>query len=281
METNEWNDQSDLLLIELIKSNTPFELLPMFLNKDEEFLRTKIKTSYSILTRNCNIKLSDLKNYIGDTTSALNSIVPQITGKRVLILDFETTGLVKDKKNFFKYTDNNVYEECRAIEIGYYYSPCFDPNVENITIHNYLRKPTDFLSISPGAQAVHGISFEKIMNEGIEFKTILDANLLQVLNNTDVFISHNTSFDFYVLLNELYRLRCWPTIHKLITLRTKKNIICTCRASGFKKLTKLYSDLFNEEPTIAHRAGDDVKTLLEILLKRKIPANNCNFVTVI
>lgn len=279
METDEWNNEHMLLLIELIKANTPFEVLPMFLNKDEDFIKDRIKESYQVLTRVCNIKLNDIKSYIGDTNNAFNMIIPRITGKRVLIIDFETTGLVTNKKNFYKYTDNKIYDECRIIEIGYYYSVNFDPNVDNITIHNYLRKPTDFTSITPGAQAVHGISYEKIMNEGIEFKTILDTKLLNVLNNTDIFISHNTSFDFYVLLNELYRLKYWPTIKRLTGLRTNKNILCTCRASGFKKLTKMYNDVFNENPLNAHRAGDDVKTLLEILLKRKFVENKCNYVT--
>lgn len=279
MENDDWNDQSMILLIDLINTNTPFEVLPMFLNKDEEFIREKIKESYQMLTKSCNIKLNDLKNYVGDTASALNSIVSKIIGKKVLILDFETTGLVTDKKNFFKYTDNNIYDGCRVVEVGYYYTPSFDPDANNLTIHNYLRKPTDFTTISPGAQSVHGISFEKIMNEGIEFKTILDTTLLQILNNTDIFISHNTSFDFYVLLNELYRLKHWTTIKKLTAIRTNKNILCTCRASGYKKLTKLYSEMFNEEPNIAHRAGDDVKTLIEILLKRKFSNDCCKFIT--
>lgn len=274
---NNWDNASIDILIDLIKSDTPFEELPLYLNKDENSIKEKIKSSYNQLSKSCKKSITNLKLYIGDNTTNLTNIIPKITGKRVLILDFETTGLLSDQKSFYKYNDHNLYKDCRVIEVGFYYTPNFDNEMDNVLIYNYLRKPTDFTQISPNAEAVHGISFEKIMNEGIEFKLILDSHLLYILNNIDIFISHNTSFDFYVLLNELARLNHWKTIKNLLAIKNANNVICTCRASGYKKLNKLYNDLFNENPEVGHRAGDDVKTLLQILLQRKI--KNCAFIT--
>jgi hypothetical protein len=48
------------------------------------------------------------------------------------------------------------------------------------------------------------------------------------------------------------------------------NLLCTCRASGYKSLTNLYEIIFDSKPEIAHRAGEDVKTLIEIILKTKL-----------
>jgi len=216
-----------------------------------------------------------------------DSIIERIRGKKVLILDLETTGLVKDRANFFKYWDNKIYDECRIVEIGYWYSPSFDPNVSSLKINNYLRKPTDFFEIPAGAVAVHGISFEKASTDGFTFNKIMInskdnlnntcLSLHQILNTIDVFISHNTAFDFYVLLNELYRIKQLGTIKKLIQIKKNKDVICTCKHSGYKRLGNIYKSIFNCDVNVAHRAGDDVKTLIEILIKKQI--NDTTYIT--
>jgi DNA polymerase III epsilon subunit-like protein len=280
MDSTEWSDENDILLIELIKNATSFDMLPLFLNRDETFIRERIKIIYNRIKSECKVKHADLKMYIGDNTSALELIPIAITGKRVLILDFETTGLISDQKLFYQYTNNGLYDSCRVIEIGYYYSQNFNNDIDTLEIHNYLRKPTDFTSIDPRAEQVHGISFEKITNEGIEFKTLLNNKLLYILNNIDVLVSHNIRFDFYVLLNELYRLKQWKTIHRLLTLRKNNCVLCTCQASGYKKLSRLYQDTFNIEPENAHRASDDVKILIEILLKKRYESDKYRVIAI-
>jgi len=208
------------------------------------------------------------------------SILERIRGKKVLILDLETTGLVKDRANFFKYWDNKIYDGCRIVELGYWYSSSFDPDVTDLKINNYLRKPTDFNEIPQGAVDVHGISFEKAFNEGYTFNKIMinkkdDINneclsFYEILNTIDVFISHNTAFDFYVLLNELNRIKQFGTIQRLMGLKKLKNVICTCKHSGYKRLGNIYKTIFNQDVAVAHRAGDDVKTLIEILIGKQL-----------
>jgi len=217
-----------------------------------------------------------------------DSIIERIRGKKVLILDLETTGLVKDRANFYKYWDNKVYDECRIVEIGYWYSPSFDPNMDSLKINNYLRKPTDFFEIPEGAVAVHGISFEKATNEGFTFNKIMVNNrdnlnnpclsLYQILNTMDVFISHNTAFDFYVLLNELCRIKQYGTIKKMMQIKKNKDVICTCKHSGYKRLGNIYKSIFNCDVDVAHRAGDDVRTLIEILVKKRFN-NSTEYIT--
>lgn len=202
--------------------------------------------------------------------SNLNLIKENIIGKKVFIFDLETTGLF-DKKLFYKYWDNTVFDSSRIIEIGYYYSENFGVDFEsNNIIHSYLRKPTDFNSIHPKAEEKHGISIEQLKSNGFTFSRILNHDLINILNSCEIIISHNTLFDYYILLNELNRFKLKQTIQYLIDIKTKNNLICTCRASGYKKLDFIYRSIFEEEPVISHRAGEDVLTLIEIIMKKKI-----------
>lgn len=237
----------------------------------------------------------------------LKDIYNKIKGKKVFIFDLETTGLF-DRKDFYKYWDNKVFDPARIIEIGYYYSNNFDSDnifadpiedilgcvevdknelssieppskikkislndfTKNNIIHTYLRKPTDFNSIDPVAESKHGISINKLLSDGYKFSQILNTDLLRKLNNAEYIISHNTMFDFYILLNELNRFKLKNTIKHLLEIKTDKKLLCTCRASGYLTLEKLYTSIFNCVPEVFHRAGDDVKTLVEIIARKQL-----------
>jgi len=200
----------------------------------------------------------------------LTEIKNKILGKKVFIFDLETTGLF-DKKCHYKYWDNSVFDSSRIVEIGYYYSENYglDFDTNNI-IHSYLRKPTDFNTMHPKAEETHGLSIDRLITDGFTFSRILNNQLIDILNSCDIIISHNTLFDFSILLNELYRFGLKSTINNLLQIKKNKNLICTCIASGYKRLNVLYSLTFNIEPTISHRAGEDVKTLIEIIQKKQI-----------
>jgi len=196
-------------------------------------------------------------------------ILNKISGKKVFIFDLETTGLF-DFKQSFKYWDNKIFDSARIIEIGYYYSDNFGNDFEtNNLVNSYLRKPKDFNKIDPESEKIHNISMDDLIKNGYLFSKILNKDLLYKLNNSDYIISHNTQFDLSILINELFRFRLNNTIKYLLHLKKTGCVLCTCRSSGYKKLNNLYDILFNEEPDISHRAGDDVKTLIGILLKKK------------
>jgi DNA polymerase III epsilon subunit-like protein len=199
------------------------------------------------------------------------NILDRIRGRKVFIFDLETTGLF-NKKYFYKYWNNKIFNKSRIIEIGYYYSTNFgdDNFASNNIIYSYLRKPTDFDNIDPEAESKHGININKLQTEGYIFSKILNMNLIRILSNCDIIISHNTMFDFSILLNELYRFKTKNLIKYLLNIKKSGNLICTCKASGFRSLGTLYKLIFNDEPITLHRAGDDVKTLLEIIMKKKL-----------
>ena len=142
--------------------------------------------------------------------------------------------------------------------------------IKNNIIHSYLRKPTDFTNISPEAESKHGISLELLQTAGFKFSQILNSDLLKKLNDAEYVISHNTIFDFSVILNELNRFKLKNTIQHLQEIKKSKKLLCTCKASGFMSLEKLHKSIINESPEVFHRAGDDVKTLVEIIAGRKL-----------
>lgn len=198
----------------------------------------------------------------------ISKIYDKIKGKKVFIFDLETTGLF-NRSDYYKYWSNKVFDSSRIIEIGYYYSNKFGEDDINI-IHSYLRKPLDFTKIDEIAQKTHGITIENLKNNGYTFTRILNNDLFDKLAKCEIIISHNTKFDFYILLNELFRYNLRNTIKYLLNIRRSHNLICTCFASGYTKLNDLYKMIFNIVPTNSHRAGDDVKSLVEIILKKNI-----------
>jgi DNA polymerase III epsilon subunit-like protein len=200
----------------------------------------------------------------------LNDIKHKIIGKKVFIFDLETTGIF-DKKQFYKYWNNNVFDSSRIVEIGYYYSENFSNDFDsNNLIHSYLRKPTNFDYIHPKAEEIHGLSIDKLKKDGYTLSKILNSHLLNILLNTEYIISHNTLFDFYILLNELNRFKLNKTIKHLLDINKNKCLLCTCKSSGYKSLGFLYSSIFEDKPEISHRAGQDVKTLIEIIQNKKL-----------
>ena len=121
------------------------------------------------------------------------------------------------------------------------------------------------------AEAKHGLSIEYLKSNGYKFSQILNSGLIHMLNDAEYIISHNTTFDYYILLNELNRFKLKNTIRNLIDIRTQKKLLCTCKLSGYSTLDGLYKKIFNESPDVSHRAGEDVKTLVEIITREKLP----------
>lgn len=188
-----------------------------------------------------------------------------LRGKRVLVFDTETTGLLPGGNARKDFADNNVYDNCRIIEISYYYTDRFGCD-DLINIHNYFRKPdSDNFVIQEGAAAVHGIKMETLIEKGLSFPEILDMNLGRYIANAQYIISHNIDFDVNVLLNELHRVNCMQLIQTILNLKKYYRLFCTCLMTKFTKLSKLYEDKFEKQPDIAHRAYGDVLTLLELI----------------
>ena len=191
------------------------------------------------------------------------------SGSRNLFIDIETIGF-PEKINYNNYYDsskyNNLkyYDSSRIIEIGYM---IYDENRVNIKSYSSLIKLDNFKIKNT---FIHGISDDDCNKNGKDFKDILNE-LMNDIDSYDNIIAHNISFDYNVLLSEIYRViyntsdiiyennikeflykfqnknrRCTMEIGR-VYLKTKKN----------PKLTELYENLFKEPIIQDHRALSD------------------------
>lgn len=169
------------------------------------------------------------------------------------IFDVETTGLPK-KRGLAHYEDPKVFDSARLLSISW------------IIIHNdtpieqsyYIVKPEDF-KISKESIAIHGITKEHAMKEGVSMTTVLEV-LNKSIERCKNIISHNIEFDVSIILSEFHRMGMKDAVETV----KSKNKICTMKKGRelmgikkFPKLAELYKHLYGEEITNAHDAQYD------------------------
>ena len=131
----------------------------------------------------------------------------------------------------------------------------------------HLIEPNGFL-IPEDATAVHGITTEQALQEGIPLQSAL-VEFMSDLNCSELIVGHNIDYDINIVGAELYRLNM--EYNDLV----KKNKICTMKKSvdycaipnpnayygGYKwpKLEELYRKLFNCDILGAHDALIDIQ----------------------
>ena len=117
-----------------------------------------------------------------------------------------------------------------------------------------LREPS--CAIDPGAEAVHGISFDQVRG-----KQLKDRVVRGILRKADFLIAHNASFDrrfVEALYPETQRIRWYCSMNGI---RWKK------KGFASKGLQQLMAH-HGIETKRGHRAMDDVMGALELLLQR-------------
>ena len=113
---------------------------------------------------------------------------------RQVVLDTETTGL-------------EVEQQHRIIEIGCV--EIFNRRLTGRVFHRYLNPQRD---IDEGAQAVHGLSRERLAEEPL-FEHVSEE-FLEFIRDAEIII-HNAAFDVTFLDSELKRMRCEHRISAL------------------------------------------------------------------
>ncbi|MBJ24269.1 MAG: hypothetical protein CMB64_06315 [Euryarchaeota archaeon] len=102
---------------------------------------------------------------------------------RIIAFDLETTG-----------TNTNT-DQIVQIAYGYYVNGELKDTVTK------LFKPT--IPINPGAERVHGISMEKLMNEPLFISEA--AEIREIFSNADGFMGYNVGFDISIIQAEFER----------------------------------------------------------------------------
>lgn len=179
-----------------------------------------------------------------------------------LLFDTETTGIPNRRSwRYPDYTDALSYNNSRLVSIAFI---VLDERKETIHEAYYVIKPNGF-DIPLESTMIHGFSTEEATRQGIEFNELYEI-LCSIWKkyNIRTLVAHNISFDYHILLSELYR-------HSLQECKMIKNIIkskkvCTLdlgfRVFGkYMKLSELYKQLFslNSEPLNLHNALADAQ----------------------
>lgn len=196
------------------------------------------------------------------------------TGRYVLVVDTETTGLpncrntIADQYNYIKW--NNA----RLVQIAW---ELYNPDKECIDAQCHIIKPEGY-TIPEIVTKIHGISTEKALTEGIPIEDVFDK-MRSVLMHNPIIVAHNMDFDFNIVLAELYRyfnnnydipennvtdiIKTWIQADKECTM------LMSCNpGERWQKLAVVYENLFGIAPNITmHRADNDVRVCAQIYFK--------------
>ena len=178
------------------------------------------------------------------------------------VFDCETSGFV-NKRNA-NYQDLDAFDTARIVSICWILTQG-DKIVEQ---SYFVIKPIDF-EISPGAEAVHGISKKTAMSEGVKIQEMFNE-LAESLENVHNMISYNIEFDINVLKSELFRA---GLIKQVKIIDTKHHICCMKKATEFLKLEKYpklgvaFKSIMKEDMRDAHNAMADTVNCFKLYNK--------------
>lgn len=172
-----------------------------------------------------------------------------------LFFDTETTGVPKN----YNAPASDVNNFPRLVQIGWI---VFNENREEVYSREFIVKPDGF-EIPASASAVHGITTERAIAEGIELRTVL-AKFAAYVSYCDIIIGHNIDFDMKVVGAEFYRTFKESPLEGRGTICTMKS---TCEfvgirnSYGFKypRLYELHQKLFDTPLVQTHTALDDIQ----------------------
>ncbi len=190
----------------------------------------------------------------------------------ILFFDAETTGLKDDKRP--------AIHECQPlpIQLGMKLDM---PNGREVGALNVMIKTGDW-EISPGAQAIHGISKEMADEYGVHFVTAMET-FLDYVDVAEIVVAHNLEFDAVVLQRAIYvyhQMMGTPFVDPF----EGKVMICTMLAAldivkakpkrygtwKWPKLAECMKYFFNEDLEGAHDALTDVRACARVFYQLRV-----------
>ena len=146
--------------------------------------------------------------------------------------------------------------------------------------YDSLIKP--YQQVSPHAEAVHGISYERAMSDGIEPATMI-ADLMDALSLCDAVVGYNHAFDIKIIMCSAVKCHMGPQFAGALAnkrmvdlmslgLRVLVGARATNGALKNPKLTEAYQKVFcRDMGAAAHNSAHDVRATAELyreLLKK-------------
>jgi DNA polymerase III epsilon subunit-like protein len=210
----------------------------------------------------------------------------------IAIFDTETTGLPKFKEINMKELDSWPY----IVQFSYI---LFNTETyEIIKIVDSVVKLVNPTEITEENSNIHGITNEISKIKGVNINIIL-KKFFKNIQNVDLIVAHNMSFDLNMIKVELLRLikknEENDTYSKLLSdLENYKKYYCTMQESidlcniivqnkyntnyvKFPKLVELYEKLFEKTPKNLHNSLNDVLVTLKCFMKLKFNVDICDY----
>lgn len=175
-----------------------------------------------------------------------------------LFFDTETTGLPRSRSR--SQARDDVSNWPRLVQIGWILC---DEEGERLDARERIVRPAGF-TIDRGAVAVHGITTERALAEGVALKSVL-RELAEVVERSGVLVGHNVDFDRNVLAAESIRLGMVLDLDVVPARCTMRESTDYCRIPGgprgykWPSLGELHEKLFDEPPDGAHSALADAE----------------------
>jgi len=170
-----------------------------------------------------------------------------------LIIDCETTGRPRDWNARLDYFPNWP----RAVQVAW---ELYDEGQQRISHAAHIVRPIGY-SIPRDAAAIHGITTERALSEGVEIESVLNE-LATDARKASVFVAHNARFDGSILAVEYLRLGVEPPFrpHEMTCTMTESTDYCRLPGpygNKWPRLEELYELLFGERLDGAHDASVD------------------------
>lgn len=190
---------------------------------------------------------------------------------KLLFFDTETTGKAKN----INASVENLSNWPRVVQLAW---QVYDEKLNLIEEHDFIVKPNEFV-IPSEASAIHKITTEIAYKFGVELNQVLEQ-FYNAVNDADLLIAHNFSFDYGVMGSELLRNGFSNILNSKESICTMKSTTEFCKIPGpygykWPTLQELYFILFKESFN-AHNALDDIRATARCFweLKNKGLYNN-------
>ena len=211
--------------------------------------------------------------------------IEKLIDKKVLVFDVETTGLPERKSyyaigidEYYEPDDIEKYNECRIVSIAWTYLEKFNfDSLNSCAVTTYIRKPIDFINI-PNSN-FHGVTYENAKKNGKLLSKIMNDELSDILEDVDYIVGHNVTFDIFVLMSELSRIKFLDNFNILKKILDEKRYLCTgelgrdicklyTKQKEYKykmpKLKELYEKLYGDDNVRQHAISCRVDNIDDI-----------------
>jgi len=180
----------------------------------------------------------------------------------VVVFDVETTGLPKKRNSPFTDFDNWPH----IVQMSWLVYNTINGEIDSI--NDYIVKLPEDITIPENAIRIHGITNEKMREQGKDICDVL-MEFKRDISNSKIIVAHNLDFDTNIISVELLRNNLRNALYfyrgeKYCTMHKTKKLF-----SRWPKLIDLHKRLFKTTPKNLHNSLIDVYVCFRCFCQHK------------